>query len=494
MNPFRKLAGDTAIYGMSSIIGRFLNWWLVPYYSFMFLPEEYGVVANLYAYAALLLVLLTYGMETTFFRFASKSENPGQVYATSLISLVFTSLSFILVVVAFRHPIAAAIGYPDNPEYILWFSLILGMDAFTSIPFARLRLNNRPLKFALIKLINIAFNIGFNLFFISLCPRILESNPESFIRHLYSPEIGVGYVFISNLLASLITLLLLIPEIFRFSWEFNRKLLMQMYHYGFPILIVGLAGMVSQNIDKVFIPFLVPDKQNPMFQLGIYGANFKLAVLMNMFIQAFRYAFEPFFFSRENSKEDPHVYATVMKYFVIFGLLIFLGMVLYLDLIKVIIDSKYHEGLKVVPIILMGNLFYGIYFVLSLWYKLKDMTRYGAYMALTGAAITIVINLLFVPHYGYIGSAVAIFVSFFTMMILSWYWGQKFFPIPYNLKRIGFYFLVAALLFGFSRLTHHQQPLIKYPFHTLFILIFLVFVYVYEKSDLIHLFKGKKKK
>lgn len=494
MNPFKKLAGDTAIYGVSSIVGRFLNWWLVPYYSFLFAPEVYGVVTNLYSYVAFLLVFLIYGMETSFFRFASKSDDPEKVYSTSLISLFFTSVSFVLLASVFRADIAAWINYPNHPEYILWLAMILGMDAFTAIPFARLRLNNRPVKFAVIKLINIGFNIGFNLFFLSLCPRVIENNPESVVNLIYSADIGVGYVFISNLLASAITLVLLLPEIFRVSLRFDKKLLMQMLSYGFPILIVGLAGMVNQNIDKVLIPFLVPDEQNPMFQVGIYGANYKLAVLMNMFIQAFRYAFEPFFFARGGSKDDPKVYATVMKYFVIFGLIIFLGMVLYIDIIKVIIDPQYHSGLKVVPVILMANLFFGMYFTLSLWYKLKDMTRYGAYMALTGATITLVLNFALIPVMGYMGSAIAVFVCFLTMMIVSYVLGQKHYPVPYNTKRIGTYFLIAGILFAVSWFSGRLSPLYKYLIHTVLLSTFLVSVFIFEKNELSKLFRPETKK
>lgn len=490
MNPFKKLAGDTAIYGMSSIIGRFLNWWLVPYYSFIFAPEVYGVVTNLYAMVSFFLVLLAYGMETSFFRYASKSDEPEKVYSTSLISLFFTSTAFILLAATFKNEIASFIRYPEHPEYILWFAIILGVDVFSNIPFARLRLNNRPVKFAVLKIVNISFNIGFNLFFLSLCPDLIEKNPDSVVRHIYSPEIGVGYVFISNLLASLITLVLLLPEIFRVSFQFDKKLLRQMLSYGFPILIVGLAGMVNQNIDKVLIPFLVPEDQNPMYQVGVYGANYKLAVLMNMFIQAFRYAFEPFFFSRGESKEDPQVYATVMKYFVIFGLVIFLGMVLYIDIFKIIISAKYHEGLKVVPIILMANLFFGVYFTLSLWYKLKDLTRYGAYMALIGAAITLILNFLLIPVLGYMGSAIAIFTCFFVMMILSYFWGQKFYPVPYNLKRMGTYFLIAVVIFAISLFTSSQQEIIKYSVHTILLLMFAYLVYKLEKRQLKRLFKG----
>lgn len=494
MNPFKKLAGDTAIYGVSSIVGRFLNWWLVPYYSFLFLPQEYAVVTNLYAYVAFFLVLLTYGMETSFFRYASKSENPEKVYSTSLISLFFTTVIFVLFAASFKEKIAALIQYPEHPEYILWFAIILGIDAFTSIPFARLRLNNRPIKFASVKLVFIAFNIGFNLFFLSLCPRLLEHNPGSFVRHIYSSEIGVGYVFISNLLASAITFVLLLPEIFRVSLQFDKKLLKQMLNYAFPILIVGLAGVVNQNIDKILIPFLVSEDKDPMFQLGVYGANFKLAVLMNMFIQAFRYAFEPFFFSHSGAKNDKQVYATIMKYFVIFGLLIFLGMILYIDIIKIIIDKEYHSGLKVIPLVLMANLFFGIYFALSLWYKLKDMTRYGAYIALIGAAITLGLNILLIPVMGYMGSAIAIFVCFLVMMIISYIYGQKYYPIPYNLKRIALYFAFAAVIYLFSLFTSTQNTLIKYGLHTLFLLIFIFSVFRLEKNELGALFKFNKKK
>ncbi len=494
MSTYKKLAGDTAIYGMSSIVGRFLNWWLVPYYSFIFAPEVYGVVTNLYAMVSFLLVLLAYGMETSYFRFATKSEDPEKVYSTSLISLFFTSASFILLAAAFKNEIAGFIQYPDHPEYILWFAIILGIDVFSNIPFARLRLKNRPIKFAFLKIVNIGFNIGFNIFFLTICPKLLENNPDSFIRLVYSPEIGVGYVFISNLLASIITLIMLLPEIFSITFRFDKKLLWQMLSYGFPILIVGLAGMVNQNIDKIMMPYLIPQNQDPMFQVGVYGANYKLAVLMNMFIQAFRYAFEPFFFSRGNAKEDPQIYATVMKYFVIFGLLIFLGMVLYMDVLKYIIDSEYHEGLKVVPIILMANLFFGIYFALSLWYKLKDMTRYGAYIALTGAVISLVMNFLLIPVMGYMGSAISVFVCFFIMMVISYVLGQKYYPIPYDLKRMGAYFLVATIIYLFSILTSHFSLLLEYTVHTILFGIFMFYIFRREKSELQRLFKFSKKK
>ncbi|WP_372946886.1 lipopolysaccharide biosynthesis protein [Mariniphaga sp.] len=488
MNPFKKLAGDTAIYGVSSIVGRFMNWWLMPLYVNLFAPEDYGIVTNLYAYVAFFMVFLTYGMETGFFRFASKNSDSEKVYSTSLISLFFSSLLFLILIILFKNPLASLIKYPEHPEYILWFGFILAIDAFTAIPFARLRLNNRPVKFAVVRLINIGFNIAFNLFFLLLCPKLIENNPDSIVRFVYSSEIGVGYVFISNLLSSVVTLLLLLPEIFKFSLYFNKALLQKMLNYSFPILIVGMTGILIQQIDKILIPFLIPEEQLPMKQLGIYGAAVKIAVLMNMFIQAFRYAFEPFFFSQAESKNDKNIYAEIMKYFVIFGLLIFLGMMLYLDVIKLIIPIEYEEGFSVVPFVMLANLFFGIYFTLSLWYKLTDMTRYGAYISILGAVITIILNFILIPLFGYKGSAAALLFAFFVMMVISYFLGQKYYPVPYNLKRIATYFLVAAAIYVLSLITRLQPVVIKFPVNTLFLFVFIFTIYKLEKSQLKRLF------
>lgn len=494
MNSFKKLAGDTAIYGTTSILGRVLNWGLAPYYSHIFIPEQYAVVTNLYAYVAFFVVFLLYGMETSYFRYASKNNEPEKVYSTSLISVFLSSISFVLLAAAFSGNIASLIDYGNHPEYITWFAIILGIDAFTAIPFARLRIKNRPVKFAALKMAGIVANIFFNLFFLSFLPWFIEKNPDSFLRVIYSSEIGVGYVFIANLLSSVVTLVLLLPDIFKISLAFDKKMLKQMLNYGFPILLVGLAGVVNQNIDKILIPFLIPEDKNPMYQLGIYGQNFKLAVLMNMFIQAFRYAFEPFFFSHSSSENNTKMYATIMKYFVIFGLLIFLGMVLYIDIIKIIINQSYWEGLKVVPIILMANLFLGIYFTLSLWYKLTDLTRYGAYIALIGSVITVVLNFALIPVWGYMGSAFAGLVCFVVMVVLSYFLGQKYYPVPYPLKRIGIYFLIAITLYLISIYTNTLQPAVKYSTHTFMVLIFISLIYKFEKIELKGLFKINKKK
>jgi O-antigen/teichoic acid export membrane protein len=486
--------GDTAIYGVSSIVGRFLNWWLVPYHTGIFRPEQYGVVSNLYSYVAFAMILLTYGMETGFFRFASRSDHPEKVYSTSLISLFFTSFLFVLFVWIFRDNLADAMQYPDHPEFIWWLALTVSMDAFTSIPFARLRLQSRPVKFAFIKLVNIGLNIGFNVFFLSVCPWLMKHYPETPLLYLYNPDLGVGYIFIANLLASLSTLILLYREILFVKLLYDCRLLSKIFAYSFPILVIGLAGMVNQNIDKILIPFLIPDNQNPMFQLGIYGANYKLAVLMNMFIQSFRYAFEPFFFSRSSSEsaDNPKIYAVVMKYFILFGLIIFLGMVLYLDIIKHIIRVQYHVGIKVVPLILMAELFFGIFFSASIWYKLKDRTWYGAYIALIGAIITIVLNVLLIPVMGYMGSAIAVLVCYCVMMILNYFWGQKYYFIPYDLKRIATYFGVVIFIYAVSFVSAAIFPTIKFIINTLMMAGFLYFVYVMEKSELLIILKKNK--
>ncbi len=479
---------------MSSIVGRFLNWWLMPLYVSLFAPDVYGIVTNLYSYVAFFMVFLTYGMETGFVWVASKNAGSEKVYSTSLISLVFTSLAFIVLVILFKSKLAEAINYPNNSEYILWLAIILGIDAITAIPFARLRLNNRPLKFAFIKLVNIGFNIAFNLFFLLFCPKLVESNPDSFITVFYSKEIGVGYVFISNLLASVITLIMLLPDIFKISFSFKIRLFTKILSYSFPILIVGLAGIINQHIDKILIPFLIPENQHPMQQLGIYGAGVKIAVLMNMFIQAFRYAFEPFFFSHSVGKNDKKIHADIMKYFVIFGLFIFLGMVLYIDVIKFIIPNiEYHEGFSIVPVILFANLFFGIYFALSMWYKLTDMTRYGAYIAIIGAIITISLNVILIPVFGYKGSAFTVLVCFFTMVLISYFLGQKYYPIPYNVKRIALYFLLTAVIFIVSMITSTQSAVFKYLSHTILIFVFILSVYLMEKREMMSLFKINKK-
>jgi O-antigen/teichoic acid export membrane protein len=480
----KKLAGETAIYGMSSIVGRFLNWWLVPYYSRIFLPEEYGIVTNLYSYIAFLLVMLTFGMETGFFRFANKSEQKDKIYSTSAFSLFGSSLLFVAIAFIFSASFAGFLDYPNSQEYIRLLAVIVALDAATAIPFANLRLEGKPVRFATLKMVNIFFNIFFNLFFLSVCPYILKSNSDSFVQYIYNPQFGVGYVFVSNLLASVITLFMLIPEIRKIKPIFDWGLFREMFWYSFPILLVGIAGMINQNIDKILIPELIPASQKPMEQLGIYGANYKLAVLMNMFIQAFRYSFEPFFFSHQKNSDSRLIYARVMKYFIIFGLLIFLGITLFIDVFKIVIGSEYHSGLQVVPYVLMANLFLGIYFNLSLWYKLSDKTWMGAVIGGIGAVLTIVFNIWLIPIMGYMGSAYAVLICFVLMTVISYVVGQKYYRVDYDLKRITLYFTAAVGLYFISTTIKVSSEILEYGLNISLFAAFLLIVFFAEKKEI----------
>jgi O-antigen/teichoic acid export membrane protein len=483
MHPLKRLVGQTAIYGLSSIIGRFLNYLLVPLYTTLFTTDVYGVVTELYAYVVFLIIILTYGMETAFFRFAESEKDSRKVYSTSVIPLFTTSLLFIILVLFFVEPIADLLDYTSNKEYIVWFAFIIGIDAFTAVPFARLRQQNKAVRFATVKLINIGINIGLNLFFLLLCPFLLEKYPDSVVNLFYSADIGVGYVFISNLIASIATLILLFSDIFKINFSVDFKLLKKLLAYSLPLMFAGLAGMVNETLDRILLKHLVVPPETIadahkyiMSQLGIYGANFKLAVLMTLFIQTFRYAAEPFFFSQAKEKNSKELYANVMKYFVIFGLLIFLGMTMYIDIVKFFIDSRYHSGVIIVPVLLMANLFLGLMFNLSIWYKLTNLTRFGMLISVFGAAITVSLNYLLIPQIGYLGCAWASFFSHLSMLLLSFYLGRKYFPINYEVKTILIYIGFAVLLFLTSRFLNFKSELLHYLINTLLIIIFIFFV------------------
>jgi len=481
-SPLKKLAGQTAVYGMSSIIGRLLNYILVPLYTRLFAPEVYGVVTELYAYVTFLLILLTYGMETGFFRFAQDKNIFDRVYTSILSSLAVTSTAFMVLLLIFLKPLAGVMEYEAHPEYILWMGLIVSLDAFISIPFAKLRLQNKAWKFAIIKLVNIGVNIGLNLYFLILCPRLAINNPDSVLLSIYSPNIGVGYVFIANLAANLLTFLMLLPEIINVRFSFDKKLLKKILIYSMPLLIAGFAGMINETLDRVLLKHMVPDAMNPMEQLGIYGANYKLAILMTLFIQMFRYAAEPFFFSNKNESNAKELYAKATKYFIICGLMIFLGVMFYIDIVKYFIDVDYHEGLKVVPILLLANLFLGIFFNFSIWYKLNDMTKYGAYLAVFGALITIILNVILIPKYGYMGSAWATLICYFAMALLSFYWGQKYYKVPYKLLNAGFYFVLAIILYVSSIYLRPESQTMVYILNTCLLLVFTIVFVVKERA------------
>lgn len=476
MGKMKSLAKDTAIYGVSSILGRFLNWCLVPIYTYVLKDSaEYGIITNLYAWTALLLVLLTYGMETGFFRFMNKeTENPQHVYSTTLLSIGFSSLLFAIGIIILQNPITEALGYNGYNEYIWMMGVIVAVDAFTSIPFVYLRQQKRPIKFAAIKLAMIFINIALNLFFLIVCPWLLKINPE-LVNWFYNPNYGVGYILIANLVSTSAVLLMLIPEIFKASFIFDNALLKRMLSYSFPLLILGVAGIANQTIDKIIFPFLYYDYSEGMRQLGIYGACFKVAMVMMMFTQAFRFAYEPFVFGQHKDKNSKEAYSDAMKFFVIFSLLIFLGMVFYLDFIKLLIAPSYWEGLKIVPIILASYLFQGIYFNLSLWYKLTDKTRYGAYFSIIGLGLNFTINFLLIPIFGYIACAWASFASYFLIMLLSYFYGQKYFPINYQLIKISRYVVITLVFFGISLFLTSDSELLNYTIKTILLITFVTY-------------------
>lgn len=486
MAGIKSLIKDTAIYGVSSIVGRFLNWCLVPLYTAMFVPEEYGVVTNIYAYVALVLVFLTYGMETGFFRFARRGEHSlSSIYTTILTSVGFTSTLFIALIWMFLDPICSIMGYGETPSFVLLMGITVAIDAFTAIPFAYLRFKQRPIKFACLKLVNIALNIGLNLFFILLCPWLWKVAPEA-ISWFYNPTYGVGYIFVANIMSSAIIMLLLLPEICAEHFAFNSKLLKTILTFSLPLLIAGLAGIMNQNIDKIIYPFLFADQSIANYQLGIYGANYKIAMVMIMFIQAFRFAYEPLMFSKKNDNKELRnkEYADAMKYFVIFGLLIFLGVMFYLDIFKYIISAKYYEGLVVVPILLAAELCYGIVFNLSLWYKNIDKTYWAIVFTLIGFVVMISIIITCVPVYGYIACAWAALACNAVMMICSYIIGNKVNPIKYETSRILSYVVVAGVLFVAATFISTPYMWLDLTIRTLLIFIYIAIVIKRENIKL----------
>lgn len=460
----KSLLKDTALYGLSSIIGRFLNYLLVPLYTEVMTAAsgEYGIVTNMYAYTALILVFLTFGMETTFFRFANKSEeNPMHVYSTALLTVGGLSALFLTLVFLFLNPLSASLGYASHPEFVAIMAIIVAIDSIACIPFGYLRYQKKAFKFATLKLLNIIVNIGLNLFVFLACPKINAVHPE-WISWFYDSEYLAGYVFAINLITSVATLLMLFREWapwghfhaadgstipFRYVWD--RQLFSRMFKYSYPVLILGIAGILNQTMDKIIFPFLVPGQEGVQ-QLGIYGAAAKIAMIMAMFTQAFRFAYEPIIFGRSKDKADvERTNVLGMKYFIIFTLLGFLCVMAWIDIFKVLLirNQDYWEGLQVVPIVMAAEIMMGIYFNLSFWYKLTDQTLWGALFSVIGCIVLLTVNVLFVPTYGYVACAWAGFCGYAACMLLSYFVGQRKHPIPYDMKSIGGYTLLAAALY-----------------------------------------------
>ncbi len=454
-NPLKKLAGQTAIYGLSTILPRLLNYLLVPLYTYKFTnPEDFGINTEIFAYISFLNVILTYGMETAFFNFLNKTENKNIVYSTALISLLSSSGLFILLGLASSTYAANVLGYANNVNFIQWMVLIIATDAITAIPFARLRAEQRPLKFMVVKTANILANISITIFFIHFCKNAyemdLQNQTTSFLGGCYNPQIGIGYAFLANLVANAFSLLLLAKEFTGFKFTFDKALWVQMMKYALPLLIVGLAGMINETFDRIILKKLLPTDIG-MHELGVYGACYKISILMTIFRQAFQYAAEPFFFNHAKNADSKKLNAVVMKYFVIACSFLFLATMLNISWIKYFVNENYWGGLKVVPILLIANLFFGIYFNLSVWYKLTGQTKFGAFITLFGAAITLVINFVFIPRYSYMASAWATLASYGIMMVTSYFLSQKYYGAKYNIKSFVF-FLGFALTFYFTSL------------------------------------------
>lgn len=462
MSGLKSLAKETAIYGVSSIVGRFLNYLLVPVYTIA-LPASsggYGVVTNIYAWVALMLVLLTCGMETGFFRFANKGQDdPMRVYSTTLLSVSIGSVVFVVLGLLFLEPIAGWLEYGEHPWYIGMMMIVVAMDAIQSIPFAYLRYKKRPIKFAALKLLFIFLNIALNLFYYV----VLKGN-------------DVGYAFLFNLVCTSVVMLCMIPELRGFTYVLDRELLKRMLRYSLPLVILGVAGILNQVADKIIFPFVYPDEAEATVQLGIYGAASKIAMIMAMFTQAFRFAYEPFVFGKSKEKDSREMYAQAMKFFIIFTLLAFLAVMFYLDILRHIIGRDYWDGLRVVPIVMAAEIFMGIYFNLSFWYKLIDETRWGAYFSLTGCTILILMNIFLIPKYGYIACAWAGFTGYGVAMLLSYFVGQKKYPIQYDLKAIGMYVLFAAVLYLAAEYVPIDNIYLRMAYRTVLLILFIAYV------------------
>jgi O-antigen/teichoic acid export membrane protein len=482
VDPLKRLAGQTAIYGLSSIVGRLINFLLVPLYTnLLFNTGEYGIIAEMYAYVAFLLIILTYGMETAFFRFSHQDPSQKQrVYSTTLMSVISTSFLFVLLVILLRQPLADTLRYPAHTEYIVWLGIIIGLDAINAIPFARLRAENKAFAFAAIKLIGIAANIIFILVFLVFSPWFLENHPDSFlypaINRFYDPAIGVGYVFISNLIATSITSLFLLPVMLKAGFGISVDIWKNMLRYAWPLILVGLAGVINETLDKLLLKFMLPE-DIAMSHVGIYSACYKISVFMTIFIQAFRFAAEPFFFSQAAHEQAREMYARVMKYFVVACLFIFLGIMLFMDIVQYFVGRDFRVGLAVVPILLMANLFLGIYFNLSIWYKLTGQTIYGAWIAIAGAAITILLNIWWIPLFGYHGSAWATLICYFSMMVISYFYGQKHYPVPYEPGKIILMIASALLIYLVSNLLPQLPTLAGYVVNFAMIGLFAITVW-----------------
>lgn len=488
MGLYKNLFKQTAIYGLATVVPRMFSFILVPLYTDLLPKAEYGKVSVIFAYMIFFNVLLAYGFETAFFRFYNKENDKKSVVETASVSLFWSSIVFLVIALLFRNKLAIWSGL--DVQYITYTIWILVLDALVIVPFSKLRVNQQPIKYAIIKIGNVVVNLVLNLFFLSYLPAIAKSNPEGFLGSLYIADFQIGYIFVSNIVASLLTFLVLSPSYFKLKWHFDFQLWKRMIQYGMPIMVAGLAFAINDQFDKILLGKLLPANIADA-EVGVYSACYKLGLFMVLYRTAYTLGIEPFFFSHADSKDAPQTYATITKYFVIFGSFILLSVIVFADILKVIMiqDESYWEAMKVVPLIILANFFLGIYTNLSVWYKLIDKTYVGAYISIVGAIITLVLNYLLIPTMSYYGSAIATIAAYGSMMTISYYFGNKYYPIPYDSRKIFMYLIISI---GFSAISFYgfrENYFVGIPL----LLVFLYFIYHNEKELLTQILKRKAK-
>jgi O-antigen/teichoic acid export membrane protein len=495
MNIAKKLISETASYGVSSILGRSLNFLLVIIHSTAFMPDEMGINITMYSYVALANILYTYGMETAFFRFAADDKT--KYYNITQSAILVSSGVFSLILIVFATPIITYLGYPNKEQFLIWLALILAIDAITAIPFARLRLENQTRKFVTAKIINILINVGLNVFFLLFLKKIAEGDyfnfMQSLAQKLYSPKIGAGYIFLANLLANATFIYFLRKELFDFRFQLDTKELKKLLLYSYPIMLMVLASVFNSLFDRLLLERLLPEGFYPNRTseqaLGIYGSVYKLSIFMSLATQAFRYAAEPFFLSKTDDKNSPETLANVTKWFLITCIFIWLGVCLNLDWLKVLFLRKkiYWEGISVVPILLLANLFLGIYYNMSVWFKLNKKTYFGTLITLIGLIITILLNIVLIPKMGYMGCAIAFMISCFSMTALCYILGQRYYPIPYKIGSATGYIISAGLLIYSVMQIKFNSLWVSVPYHVLLLILYTAGVVIVERKTIIPL-------
>lgn len=490
MSSIKQLAGQTVWYGLSNIAARFLGYLQMPIITYLLNSPagqvSFGEYSTLYAAIPFANVIFTYGMETAYFRF-SRDMDKDKLFQTSFFSLLVSTLVLSLLCWLFRQPIANFFQIDQHPEYITWVIGIIALDTLSAIPFARLRQENRPRKYAFVKVAGIVLNLLLVIFFIGFCPGYVQKHPQSALAGWYHEFTSAGMLILANLAQSALTFLLLFREWRSFNFRLNPAIWKKVLGYALPFVIIGLAGMVNETIDRIMLLHLYPGTEaEAKMATGIYSANYKLAIIITLFIQAFRMAAEPFFFSKSKDKDAPHTYARVMKWFVITLCIAFLGTALFLDVWKYMEGADYRSGIGVVPILLYANLFLGIYYNLSVWYKVSDKLKYGTWITVFGAALTIVVNWIFMPVYGMYAGAWATCLCYFSMMVLSWFYGQRHYPVPYNLKRILGYLAAITFLFFVETGIYYATSsfMLRLGSGALLLLCFLGLVFLWERKEL----------